>query len=1633
MPKSYRIRTTPGVNQSLQVTIDQEFDFLEILSLKILQSDIYTRQCSDYGVVVGRISINNGFGIPNAKVSVFIPLSDEDSENPIISELYPYKTTSDINDEGYRYNLLPYLPQYTGHAATGTFPEKSDVLINPNLIEVYDKYYKYTTTTNDSGDFMIFGVPVGAQTLFVDIDLSDIGEFSLTPKDLIRMGIATEDQVNKTTFKSSTDLNSLPQIVSMTRNIEVQPLWGQPDICTLGVNRTDFDLSKEAGIKVEPTSTFIGSILSDTDETYVKQNKKINNKMGRLCSMIAGPGTIKAVRQTINSDSEGRPQLEFYELGSGGQVIDEDGTWMIEVPMNLDYVITNEFGEQVISNDPSYGVPTKGKYRFRVSWNQSPSFTLSVRRASYLVPNIKEYGWVDYIEPNIKTDLNLKASYAFSTDWEDYGDINTTLGQNMINEAINCGDKFYLMGYNKVYTISSLITQYRNGTGKGRFLGIKDITDEECESDNYKFPTNDAQYQVDFLFLLYTFIMGMFLPMMLIMIVVMHVVKFLMYVVFGILSLVFYLIGGIVMLIASAFRLVSYLISSLGPKADKLEQSANGLFESAKEMRKKPMNILLKLCLITYPDCESCDGEVEIPSEDNETPNDATNSLNQSINSTGNSGVVSPFNLNSSYTCKSPLNTDYGQVLSGVDNGGSGLNEVDGSFDTKFIFSSSLTLPQRLNLFNTKGKYYNSDVSPGGGVNQIKVTFDTNINTTPDRFHLDNVICLIVDDKNISKFVQGELITVIDPNLSKDPNVTGSTLNVYGNYSITGSTYGNVISENITTYNRTINYANPNGNGNLSVEYTLTGFTEDTVNYQYPIDLEYFQVIQTKKLTTFITECGGTLDNSLPKRYLNNSFYYLDLTKIAIPGFGNVICENNGELKLSDCYGGYGSSHVVFLVRGVDPNTSKTKCRYDLSKLYGFDGFGQSSCIVEGDFHFNIPIQNKFKCVKHDLTSSTSIDAYSNQTLYYDSFQFVPGNQFSGFTSDLVKYYSSVDSFTVSNNSYVNNSNGLRISSTNHMTNEWNSPLQITSDCIVYTKTTDTNGRGYFINERIEGGSYQFLFADLPDSSFGSDSIFDVGGVYSRIYGTINMNYGLGTSGRQIVMRSDRLPSSSQTQKNGDNDMLLFENGSFMVYPLNNIGEVNSDSLFGDNKDGEYVTGVEGNEILDSFQCPNIIPLDCYEDDGNGNITIAPKGSDCYTNLTNSDKLRYEYIENGCYVFIKVTFLSMPMDMVMLIQWFRRQTTMYGLCRNIFSHTFTNNWVNGTLYMFPFKNLTKFDSKNRPIDYSFNEDLVYLNTDKNRFYYRSSPYTTDGVFIGSETLFWKYGNTRNLMFPTTIMDLGPRLSYLKETSVTKDFDGYIVDQLDNTTFKDITEILNYFVVGRLVSSATASVLGFFNSRKKRFVDGDYAQAISINSEVGVYPFDDNYYEGTDLYYYNGKGTSNNTMGIFFKSDTQLRDYITPKRTLYTNFGSVSNTKCSFENINVYSQEVPFYQWKLVPKSGSGYSIFGSQENDWFTNLLDSLINKGGFFKHKYQSLDRLLSSSRYVRTTNVSNTSYFKGYIYSVDGSGNLSTNLNSIEVNSGEVGTYTTGSPFYFYFGLKRGRSAYDKFGREWLNIDIE
>jgi len=509
MHKSYRIRTTPGVDKNINVTLEQDFDLLEILSLKLTQSEVYSRLCADFGVVVGRVLANGGYGIPNAKVSIFIPLSDEDDLDPVISELYPYKETTDKNELGYRYNLLSSAKQNNCHTPTGSFPTEEEVLLDPLLLEVYDKYYKFTVKTNKSGDYMIWGLPLGVQKIHLSVDVGDIGCHSMKPIDFIVKGVSPDKFKSYSEFKASSNLDTLPQVIIQEKSIEITPFWGSKDLCNIGITRVDFDL-RDSGVEIQPTSTLMGAIMSDDNAASVNINGSVSRYQGDMCSLTTGPGTIEAVRFTIFDRTDpltglqdGKPHLEFFNLEGTSKVIDDGGTFTVQVPMNLDYIITNEFGDEIISLDDSVGIPTRGKYRFRIGLDSSS--VGGRRKAKYLVPNIHEYNLGAGSGTGTPSANVHPCSYAFSDNIDDY--CGTPVGAWQTGVVATGKDYFYEFYPDKVYTVAGFIDRWRRGhEGAGwggalfdrnrwRFLGIKSINpaiESKCSDATNEIPSNDA-------------------------------------------------------------------------------------------------------------------------------------------------------------------------------------------------------------------------------------------------------------------------------------------------------------------------------------------------------------------------------------------------------------------------------------------------------------------------------------------------------------------------------------------------------------------------------------------------------------------------------------------------------------------------------------------------------------------------------------------------------------------------------------------------------------------------------------------------------------------------------------------------------------------------------------------------------------------------------------------------------------------------------------------------------------------------------------------------------------------------------------------------------------------------------------
>lgn len=474
MSKTIRIRTTPnGGDNFIKINMEQDFDFVEVLSLKISQKDLYTTFCADYGAVVGRIIVNNGFGVPNAKVSIFIPVSDLDAENDEIFSRYPYEKITDTGPNGLRYNLLPNSNETNDDCFTpvGDFPKKRTFLDDDRMLEIYCKYYKFSTTTNQSGDYMIFGVPVGTYTVYVEADLSDVGIVSQKPYDFIRNGSSAESFDSTTKFKRASDnIETNAHVVNrIPASVNIQPYWGETDTCNVVITRQDINLNTV----ITPHAIFMGSIFGDTSE-FINLRCKPSSNLGKLSLLTTGSGTIDMIRQTLDGT------IERFDI-SGGKLIDGDGNWSYQIPMNLDYQVTDEFGNLVSTDDPDKGIPTRARVRFRIGMDDN---TTEINpRAKHLVPH----------NPRQHANTQLSGTTEFP-----YGKpaIDFEFGPNTSKASL--AD----LTWNTIYSVKNYIRRYEktysDDPRNRAFIGIKDV--DSVDGDINPFPYNSLNIVSDSLF-----------------------------------------------------------------------------------------------------------------------------------------------------------------------------------------------------------------------------------------------------------------------------------------------------------------------------------------------------------------------------------------------------------------------------------------------------------------------------------------------------------------------------------------------------------------------------------------------------------------------------------------------------------------------------------------------------------------------------------------------------------------------------------------------------------------------------------------------------------------------------------------------------------------------------------------------------------------------------------------------------------------------------------------------------------------------------------------------------------------------------------------------------------------------------
>jgi len=404
MNKSQRIYFDTGNTGSdiyMKVRLEQDVDTIEFMSMQLSTEDVYQDFNSDYGVLVGRVTANGGVGIPNAKISIFIPLTDEDAAMGQITSIYPYVTPRDKNNEGKRYNLLPRVSkidsktgQWSPKQAFGSFPIKEEVVTNALIMDVYKKYYKYTALTNNAGDYMIFGVPTGTQTVHMSVDITDIGEYSMNPASMVvNLGYSPNLFTNNNTMiKASQDLGDLPNIETQEITVDVIPFWGDTTNFEIGITRQDFRIRAT----LVNTFTIFGSVFTDgvdrmwggESHNFRAINELYHGNDPAEATVSISTKRIGKVTETIYyyptsiSDYEIDNNLVATD-GSDMLVLDaseytvhkRDGDFVFIINCNRNRITTDENGnKKYISDDSTEGVFSgfRGFVTLEITLNDMP-------------------------------------------------------------------------------------------------------------------------------------------------------------------------------------------------------------------------------------------------------------------------------------------------------------------------------------------------------------------------------------------------------------------------------------------------------------------------------------------------------------------------------------------------------------------------------------------------------------------------------------------------------------------------------------------------------------------------------------------------------------------------------------------------------------------------------------------------------------------------------------------------------------------------------------------------------------------------------------------------------------------------------------------------------------------------------------------------------------------------------------------------------------------------------------------------------------------------------------------------------------------------------------------------------------
>jgi len=455
MNKSQRIylgtgnTSNVGLDMHINIKLEQDVNTLEFLTMKLDVDEVYQNFNSDYGVLIGRVIANGGVGLPNAKISIFIPLTDTDANDGEITSIYPYKSPTDKNGDGKRYNLLPRVSkknpvtkQILPKQPFGSFPIKEEIVTNPPYLNVYKKYYKYTALTNYAGDYMIFGVPIGTQTVHMSVDITDIGEFSMNPASMVTnlgysQNLFTD---NNSKIKPSSDLDDLPNIETREVAVDIIPFWGDTTNFEIGITRQDFRVRSTLNVSF----TIFGNAFTDGGESIWGDNTMSSRRISELYMIIGDDNTVKNGNVGMVTKRTGKitekiyyypPNITDHQIDTGivesdgsdmvlldptyYSVYQKDGNFVYVISCNRKKVIINELGEKLdVSPNSIEGIFTefRGFVTIEMKIDDKPIYVTSAIGADTTVDPMRyKFKFPQHANPN--GSFNTIENSSYTNNW----------------------------------------------------------------------------------------------------------------------------------------------------------------------------------------------------------------------------------------------------------------------------------------------------------------------------------------------------------------------------------------------------------------------------------------------------------------------------------------------------------------------------------------------------------------------------------------------------------------------------------------------------------------------------------------------------------------------------------------------------------------------------------------------------------------------------------------------------------------------------------------------------------------------------------------------------------------------------------------------------------------------------------------------------------------------------------------------------------------------------------------------------------------------------------------------------------------------------------------------------------------